>query len=104
MLDNVKATITKEVVLAYPDLMKPFEMYTDASMMQLGAVITQGNRPIVFFSIKFSKAHTKYSLTKFRLLAMCVFLASGYRWATVMHEIPISRAHMLTSLLFPRAQ
>jgi hypothetical protein len=27
--------------LAYPDFSKVFEIYTDASMMQLGAVITQ---------------------------------------------------------------
>ncbi len=45
--DNVKATIAKEVVLAYPDLTKPFKIYTDASTTQLGAVIIQGNRPIV---------------------------------------------------------
>jgi hypothetical protein len=38
--DNVKATIAKEVVLAYPDFTKPFEVYSDASTMQLGAVIT----------------------------------------------------------------
>jgi hypothetical protein len=40
--DNVKATITKEVVLAHPDFTKPFEIYTDAFTTQLGAVITQG--------------------------------------------------------------
>ncbi len=34
--DNVKAAITNEVVLAYLDFTKPFEIYTDASMMQLG--------------------------------------------------------------------
>jgi hypothetical protein len=45
---HVKATIAKEVVLAHPDYTKPFEIYTDASTMQLGAVITQGNRPIGF--------------------------------------------------------
>jgi hypothetical protein len=33
--DNVKATISKEVVLAYLDFTKPFEIYTDASTMQL---------------------------------------------------------------------
>ncbi len=27
--DNLKATITKEVVMAYPDFTKPFEIYTD---------------------------------------------------------------------------
>ncbi len=57
--DNVKAAIAKETVLAYPDFSKPFEIYTDASSTQLGAVITQDNRPIVFFSRKLSKNATK---------------------------------------------
>jgi hypothetical protein len=48
--DHVKATIAKKVVLAYPDYSKVFEIYTDASSKQLGAVITQDNRPILFFS------------------------------------------------------
>jgi hypothetical protein len=38
---DVKATIAKDVVLAYPDFTKHFEIYTDASTMQLGAVITR---------------------------------------------------------------
>ena len=48
--DDVKATITKEVVLAYPDFDKVFEIYTDASTKQLGSVITKSNRPLAFFS------------------------------------------------------
>ena len=68
--DNVKATITKDVVLAYPDFYKSFEIYTDASTMQLGAVITQDNRPIAFFSRKLSETQTKYSVTKIELLAI----------------------------------
>jgi hypothetical protein len=28
---------------------------------------------------------------------VCVFLASGYKWVTVMHEIPISSAQPMTS-------
>ncbi len=47
--NHVKATIAKDVVLAYPDYSKVFEIYTDASSKQLGAVITQDNRPIAFF-------------------------------------------------------
>jgi hypothetical protein len=69
-LTNVKATVAKEVVLAYPDFTKPFEIYTDASTTQLGAVITQGNKPIAFFSRKLSKAQSKYSVTKIELLAI----------------------------------
>ena len=40
VFDNVKAAITKDVVLASPDYSKVFEVYTDASSTQLGAVIT----------------------------------------------------------------
>ena len=53
--DNLKATIAKEVTLAYPDYLKEFEIYTDASSKQLGAVITQGNRPATFFSRKLTE-------------------------------------------------
>ncbi len=70
--DNVKATIAKEVVLAYPDLTKPFEIYTDASTMQMGSVITQGNRPIKFFGRKLSVMQTKYSVTDIKLLLLAI--------------------------------
>jgi hypothetical protein len=38
--------------------------------MQLRAVITQGNRPIAFFSRKLSVMQTKYSVTEIELLAI----------------------------------
>jgi hypothetical protein len=68
--DNVKKTIAKEVVLAYPDFTKPFDIYTDASTKQLGTVITQDNRPIAFFSRKLSGAQSKYTVTELELLAI----------------------------------
>jgi hypothetical protein len=57
-------------VLAYPDFLKPFEIYTNASTKQLGAVITQENRPIAFFSQKLSGMQSKYTVTKLELLAI----------------------------------
>jgi hypothetical protein len=56
--------------LAYPDFSKVFEIYTDASRKQLGAVITQKNRPIAFFSQKLSTMQRKYNVTKIELLAI----------------------------------
>ncbi len=50
--------------------MKVFEIYTDASSKQLGAVITQDNRPIAFFSWKLSNTQRKYSVTEIELLAI----------------------------------
>jgi hypothetical protein len=68
--NHLKATIANDVVLAYPDYSKVFEIYTDASSKQLGAVITQDNRPIMFFSRKLSNTQHKYSITKIELLAI----------------------------------
>jgi hypothetical protein len=68
--DHVKATIAKDVVLAYPNFNKVFEICTDASSKQLGAVITQDNRPIGFFSWKLSDTQRKYSIIKIELLAI----------------------------------
>jgi hypothetical protein len=56
--------------LSYPDYSKVFEIYTDASSKQLGAAITQENRPIAFFSWKVSTTQCKYSVTKIELLAI----------------------------------
>jgi hypothetical protein len=49
---------------------KGFKIYTDASSKQLGAVITQNNRPIAFFSWKLSDTQRTYSVTKIELLAI----------------------------------
>jgi hypothetical protein len=80
--DNVKTTIAKEVVLAYPDFTKPFDNYTDASTKQLGLVITQDNRPIAFFSRKLSGAQSKYTVTELELLAIAETLKefNGMLW------------------------
>ncbi len=67
---HIKATIAKDVVLTYPDFSKVFEIYTDASSKQLGAVITQDNRPIRFFSWKLSDTQRKYSVAKIELPAI----------------------------------
>ncbi len=48
--DNVKATIARDEVLAYPDYFKKFEIYTDTSSKQLQSVLTQGNKPRAFFT------------------------------------------------------
>jgi hypothetical protein len=68
--NNIKPAIAKETVIAYPDFLKPFEIYTDASATQLGALIAQDSRPIVFFSRKLSKTQQKYSVTEIELLTI----------------------------------
>ncbi len=68
--DTIKSTIARDVVLAYPNYEKQFEIYTDASSRQLGAVIVQDNRPISFFSRKLTETQRKYSVTELELLSI----------------------------------
>ncbi len=68
--DNVKAASAKEVVLAYLDFLKSFEIYTDASSTQLRALIAQDYRSIAFFNRILSKMQQKYSMTKIELLSI----------------------------------
>jgi hypothetical protein len=72
--NSVKTTITKEVLLAYPYFTKPFDSYTNASTKTLGAVVTQANRPIAFFSQKLFDVQSKYTVTKYELLAILKIL------------------------------
>ena len=66
----IKATIVQDVVLAYPDYSENFEVYTDASATQLGAVITKKNRPLAFFIRNLPDTQKQYSVTKIELLAI----------------------------------
>ena len=100
--DDVKATIARDVVLAYADYSLPFEIYTDASNRQLGAVITQNNRPIAFFSRKLTEAQQRYSVTEQELLAIVETLKEfkGMLWGQDIkvftdHKKPIS-VHLRT--------
>jgi len=57
-------------LLNYPDWTIPFTIHTDASDKQLGAVISQNNKPIAFFSRRLSKAQLNYTTTEKELLSI----------------------------------
>ena len=46
----LKAALTNDIVLAHPDMSKPFTIFTDASNYGVGAVLMQDGRPIWFTS------------------------------------------------------
>ena len=54
--EAIKRVIGREVLLGYPDFNAPFEIYTDASKLQLGAVISQKGKPIAFYSREMNSA------------------------------------------------
>jgi RNase H-like domain found in reverse transcriptase len=52
--DMMKTFLSCEALLSYPDFSKLFDVDTDASHPQIGAVISQEQRPIAFYSRKFT--------------------------------------------------
>jgi hypothetical protein len=48
-------------MLTIPYFSKPFHIYTDASDTQLGAAITQDEKPIAFYSRKLNSAQKIYT-------------------------------------------
>jgi len=63
----VKKIISQEAMLAYPQFDKPFIIHTDASHTQLGAISSQNNKPIAFYSCKLSLTQTCYTTTEHEL-------------------------------------
>ena len=67
--DAIKKYILRETLL-YLNFNKPFDIHTDASDLQLGAVISQNGKPIVFYSKKLNPVQTRYTTTEKELLAI----------------------------------
>ena len=87
-----KKVIAREVLLAYPDYSKPFEIHTDASHYQLGAVISQAGKPIAFYSRKLNPAQTRYTTTERELLSIVETLKE-YRNILLGYPIEVFTDH-----------
>ena len=68
--EEAKKIVSKEAILAFPDFTQEFVIYTDASKLQLGGVITQNGKPLAFYSRKLKDAQTRYTTTERELLSI----------------------------------
>ena len=62
--------LCKHAMLAYPDFEKLFDLYTDASDLQLGATLVQDEKPISFYTRKLKSAQLKYTIGEKELLGI----------------------------------
>lgn len=62
--------VSKEVILAHPNFKNEFELTTDASGYAIGAVLSQGNKPIAFLSRTLTKTEENYAANEKEMLAI----------------------------------
>lgn len=65
-----KELLVNAPILAYPDFSKQFTLTTDASNVAIGAVLSQSDRPIAYYSRTLNSAERNYSTIEKELLAI----------------------------------
>ena len=88
----MKNLMAKETLLAFPDFNLPFHIHTDASKVQLGACISQENKPLAFYSRKLNPAQRNYTVQEIELLSIVETLKE-FRNILLGHEIIIHTDH-----------
>ncbi|MFM7543288.1 MAG: RNase H-like domain-containing protein [Ignavibacteria bacterium] len=88
----MKKIMARDTLLAYPNFSKKFEIFTDASDQQLGAVITQEGRPIAYYSRKLNSSQLNYTTTEKELLAIVETLKE-FRSILLGQEIVVYTDH-----------
>ena len=76
------------IVEGYPDFNAPFEIHTDTSKLQLGAVISQKGKPIAFYSRKMNTSQQNYTTTEKELLSIVKTLKE-FRNILLGHHITV---------------
>ena len=72
--DKMCVLMAADVLAAYSDHNKRFDIYTDTSDFQLGACIVQEGRPVAYFSQKLSELQQNYTVMKKEMLSIVATL------------------------------
>jgi hypothetical protein len=86
--NKIKVVISEAILLTYPDPLKRFHIFPDASSKhKMGAVLVQEDKTVSTFSRKFNEAQLKYTVTEQELL---VILESCKHFNNIIHGCNIT--------------
>jgi len=66
--EETKKMLRERAALAFPDFSKPFHLYSDDSLYQLGATLVQGDKVLGFYTRKLNSAQMNYTVDEKELL------------------------------------
>ena len=91
--DHMNKSISIEILSVYSSFSKPFVIYTDVSKVQLGAVISQDNKPIPFYSRKLNPARVNIMTTEIELSSIVETLKEHFRDILSGEQIQVYTEH-----------
>ena len=90
--DAIKKLVSREALLSYPNFNEPFEVYTDASKLHLGSVISQKGKPIAFYGRKLNPAQVNYTSIERELLSI-VDILKDFRNMSLGQQMKVYTDH-----------
>ena len=68
--DIINNLVSRETLHLYPKFNQPYVIHTDANKLQFGAVISQYDKPIAFYSRRLNSAQLNYTTTEHKFLSI----------------------------------
>jgi RNase H-like domain found in reverse transcriptase len=81
----MKALLAKDAFLWYPDHIKRFDIYCDASELQLDTAILQEGMPVAYYSHRLNSAQHNYTVGKKEILSIVETLKES---CTILNGCP----------------
>jgi hypothetical protein len=76
--EEMKAVMSADTLMQYPNINIPFNFYTDSSDYQMGVVIMQNGKPVAYWAWKLNEAQRNYPTMEKELLAI-LYCLIGFR-------------------------